>query len=279
MARLVYLIPLLTIALGGLGCTLEWTPAPRLPETSELVKEQLVVHSDFRLPKTHRLVDELVALRTDISRRLGTPLSDEPIHVYLFQSPSDYRQFVTARFPHLPDRRAWFVETDTRLAVFAHWGDTVADDLRHEVTHGYLHSTTQNIPIWLDEGLAEYFESPRGSQGQNDRHLRLLGRRYSDGAWHPDLKRLERMRDPAEMSQQDYAECWAWVVYMMESRTENAELLRNYLARLRATGVVPPVSEFLGEEDPRAGKKMLEMLRDRAASLKPAKRLRETAAD
>ncbi|GIT30210.1 MAG: hypothetical protein Ct9H300mP1_22560 [Planctomycetaceae bacterium] len=32
------------------------------------------------------------------------------------------------------------------------------EDLRHEFTHGVLHSSLKRVPLWLDEGLAEYFE-------------------------------------------------------------------------------------------------------------------------
>jgi hypothetical protein len=67
--------------------------------------------------------------------------------------------------PNLPRRRAFFVETDTRLSVYAYWGDRVAEDLRHEVVHGYLHAVVPHLPLWLDEGLAEYFEVPRGLSG------------------------------------------------------------------------------------------------------------------
>src|SRR6185295_16292773 len=97
--------------------------------------------------------------------------SDEPIHVYLFESGPVFTEFMHAHYPSFPQRRAFFVETDTRLTVYAQWGDRVAEDLRHEVSHGYLQSIIRNLPLWLDEGLAEYFEVPRGTQGFNRPHV------------------------------------------------------------------------------------------------------------
>ena len=41
------------------------------------------------------------------------------------------------------------------------------------MAHGYLHSAFPSIPLWLDEGLAEYFETPRGDAGLNGRHVAL----------------------------------------------------------------------------------------------------------
>ena len=91
----------------------------------------------------------------------------------------------------MPDRRAFFVSDFDRLNVYAWWGDNVGDDLRHEVTHGYLHSTLQEIPLWLDEGIAEYFEVPRGDGGVNRAHVELLAMRLREGTWRPDPGRLE----------------------------------------------------------------------------------------
>ena len=68
---------------------------------------------------------------------------------------------MTRHFPGTPSRRAFFVESPTHLSVYAQWGDRVQEDLRHEVVHGYLHAVLRDIPLCLDEGIAEYFEVPR----------------------------------------------------------------------------------------------------------------------
>ncbi len=145
------------------GCAtyISKSPLPALPDGHDVVLDQLVVHSNFELPGQHRLLQELNAQRADVSNRLGLPISDEPIHVYLFADAGRFGEFMQLRFPTFPHRRAFFVETDTQLSVYAHWGDRVAEDLRHEVAHGYLHAVVQNLPLWLDEGLAEYFEVAR----------------------------------------------------------------------------------------------------------------------
>ena len=93
-----------------------------LPDGQRLIREQLVIHSDFALARHHRLLDELVARRQEIARQLQLPISDERIYIYLFATREDYRNYFTDRFPFYPDRRAFFVESDTRLTVFAHWG-------------------------------------------------------------------------------------------------------------------------------------------------------------
>ena len=44
--------------------------------------------------------------------------------------------------------------------VYAYRHDGSAVDLRHECTHALLHARLPMVPLWLDEGLAKYFEVP-----------------------------------------------------------------------------------------------------------------------
>lgn len=216
-----------------------------LPVRHQSVHGQLIIYRDFDLPQQHRLIEELVALRGDLAVRLKLPTSDEPIHVYLFESDERFHQFIRAYYPDFPVRRAFFVEGDTRLGIYAHWGDRVAEDLRHEVAHGYIHSVLPNVPLWLDEGFAEYFEVPRGQQGRNQPHLDELTARYVDGSWRPHLERLEDFRSAAEMDQTDYAEAWAWVHLLLETTPERRDLLHRFLHELRQNGTTEPLSSFI----------------------------------
>lgn len=215
---------------------------PTVPNENNLVLDQLVVYSNFPLPKQHRLLEDLRSERTLVSTKLNLPLSDEPIHVYLFATADEFKQHARAHFPDISNRRAFFVEGDTRLMVYAYWGDRVAEDLRHEVAHGYLHAVVRDLPLWLDEGLAEYFEVPRGHRGFNPAHAETLINSSGLG-WKPDLRRLEQFTSASDMSQMDYAESWAWMHWLLETTPERQEFLRGYLNRLRETeGVVEPLS-------------------------------------
>ncbi len=251
------------VAMAGLSClsgcvTLAGrTSAATLPDRHGVVLDQLVVHSNFELPGQHRLLQELNAQRADLSIRLALPISDEPIHVYLFADADRFREFMNQRHPTFPDRRAFFVETDTRLAVYAQWGDRVAEDLRHEVAHGYLHAVVQNLPLWLDEGLAEYFEVPRGTDGTNRPHIEELAALAREGRWTPNLRRLETLQTPAQMSQAEYAEAWLWVHWLLETEPPRRQLLQTYLADLRRDAAVAPLSMYLREHGGNAEAKLL----------------------
>jgi hypothetical protein len=239
--------------------------APELPQRNSLVLDQLVIFSNSPLPQHHRLLEELQLQRALLSNTLNLRVSDEPINVYLFPTSDELEAYMRVHFPELPPRRAFFVESDTRLTVYAYWGDRVAEDLRHEVAHGYLHAVVPHLPLWLDEGLAEYFEVPRGSRGLNRPHVDELAAEMARG-WRPSLERLETLSNTGEMTQSHYAESWAWIHFMLETTPERRALLQSYLQSLVA-GVQPePLSARLRRGDPN----LEQQLRDHLAVLRQA---------
>jgi hypothetical protein len=243
------------------GCV-AWSQSAALPSRTSVVRDQLSLHSDFALPRHHRLVEELVALRGDMGAKLDLPASDEPIQVYLFDQASTYNSFLAANYPDFPERRAFFIESDTQLTVIAYWGDRVGEDLRHELAHGYLHSVIPNVPLWLDEGIAEFYESPRGHQGWNASHLALLSKRSQDRLWEPDLRRLESLRDVATMAQVDYAEAWLWTHFLLETTRDRRALVQSYFAELRRSGSAPPLTQFLYSAEPAPEQSLLQHLEE-----------------
>jgi hypothetical protein len=230
---------------------------------------QLVLHADFVLPPEHRMLTELVAERDVIRERLELPVSREPIHVYLFAEEAAYRQHVANRFPGFPERRAIFVETDVELSVYAHWGEAIAEDLRHEVAHGYLHASVPNIPLWLDEGLAEYFEVGRGRRGVNRMHVDYLNGQLAVGGWRPNLPRLEQLAVAANMTQLHYAEAWLWVHFLLESEVGKSSLVQHYLAELRGDGPAAPISDRVRERVEHAETALLEHLKSMTPPVSP----------
>ncbi len=230
-----------------------------LPQRNSLVLDQLVIFSNSPLPQNHRLLEELQLQRSLLSTTLGLRVSDEPIHVYLFPTSDELEAFMRVHFPELPPRRAFFVETDTRLTVYAYWGDRVAEDLRHEVAHGYLHAVVPHLPLWLDEGLAEYFEVPRGLRGLNRPHVDEMAAELARG-WRPGLERLELLTSGGEMTQTHYAESWAWVHFMLETTPERRALLHRYLQTLVAGAQPEPLSVQLHRADPNVDQRFRDYL-------------------
>ena len=113
-------------------------------------------------------------------------------------------------------------------------------------------------PLWLDEGLAEYFEVPRGSQGLNDGHVRQLATEMAIGlaARHGPAGAI--CNRPPSMDQRDYAEAWAWAHLLLETTPERLQLLRAYLADLRSRRLhCEPISARLARLEPDMNKQSL----------------------
>ncbi len=250
----------LLMLMASLGGCRWFTVPPHLPVASSVALDELIVYSDFELPENHRLLRDLELLRADVTGQLSMPVSDEQIQVYVFKTPKRYKKFLREHFPNFPDRRAFFVETDTRLSVYSYWGDRIAEDLRHEVCHGYLHAVVPEIPLWLDEGLAEYFECSRGDAGLNEMHLEQLLEAQDDREWQPDLAHLEQLENVSEMHQIEYAESWLWAHFFLRTTPARKQILQDYLTQCR-THPARPLSKGLLKVEPDAEKNLIAHLK------------------
>lgn len=233
----------------SLGCQSIKTSIPARPDAAltELTPawpgkhsqrvSQYVFFSDFDLKKDDPLFDELSDLRETVVRELQLPPSTAVIQVYLFEDRDKYERFMKARYPDLPKRRAFFVAQpktvggSDELLVFTFWGDRVRQDLRHELTHAILHGSLKDVPLWLDEGLAEFYELPPNAEGVNAKHLEELRR----GPFSPDLARLEQLTQVQQMTPAEYREAWAWVHLLLRGSPPGRQALLAYLHQLRTT--------------------------------------------
>jgi hypothetical protein len=118
------------------------------------------------------------------------------------------------------------------LLVYTFWGDRIQQDLRHELTHALLHSVLVEVPQWLDEGLAEYFEIPQGWSGVNYKHLDHL--QAAGKPFRPNMERLETLREVNDMTMADYREAWAWAHFMLRGNAKAKQVLLTYVHELRS---------------------------------------------
>jgi len=222
------------------------------PAVATSASKQIVLHTDHPLENRQRILDDLAEERGYIAERLKLTAPTTPVHIYLFAQQATYHDHVHAKFPQFPTRRAIFVQADNQLSVYAHGGDHLVEDLRHEATHGFLHAATPNLPLWLDEGLAEFFEVGRGREGLHRAHVDYLLGQQAVANWQPNLERLEKITEAPEMTQLDYAESWLWVHFLLESAGDKSPVLTAYLADLRSGTAENPLSVRLSRRVPDA---------------------------
>jgi hypothetical protein len=194
-------------------------------------------HAEFALAEIQPLLVQLQQLQTDLVQALGIRPVEEPIELYLFRSKGTYDQFLSRNLPKIPYRRALYVKDRGPGRVFAYRGSHFEVDLRHESTHAILHAALPVVPLWLDEGLAAYFENPV--------EKRVYGSPQWDGVrWSlrlggvERLESLERKRRIEEMERGDYRAAWAWVHFMLHGSREARDELARFMADLQSS--TPP---------------------------------------
>lgn len=225
--RLVAIVLLLVA-----GCRVAQPPMG-LPARHTIENEHLIIQSDIKLSRNHALLKDLDHLRDEILSTLDLPHQKQPVTVYLFQDEQRYIEYIRTRYPMLPPRRAYFVGTSKELAVYTYWGERIQEDMRHEFTHGVLHATLKDVPLWLDEGLAEYFEVTGQQTGMNREYAMNLAAAIATG-WKPNLDRLESLDTVEQMQKADYQEAWAWVHFMLNHNEDSRAVLATYLHELRS---------------------------------------------
>jgi hypothetical protein len=214
-------------------------PAPPSPPSRYSFRiPPYVFSSDFEIDRDKPLFEELANLRDQVYHELRLTPGRSAVQVYLFANKERYDEYMHAAYPNLPARRAFFIQQQRALGgtdelmVYTSWGERIQQDLRHELTHALLHSVIRDVPLWLDEGLAEYFELPPSEHGINASHVETL-RRDCGVTYQPDLERLERMKDVNDMKGPEYREAWLWVHWMMQASPETKTVLLTYLQDLR----------------------------------------------
>jgi hypothetical protein len=217
-----------------------------LPGKRSLRLGQYVFLADFEIKADQPLFRELTELRAQVYHGLELSEASPLIQVYLFEDRERYERFIRARYPDLPRRRAFFVAQPHSvggaedLLVYTFWGDRIREDLRHELTHALLHSVLRDVPLWLDEGLAEYFELLPESQEASQRHLEQI--RLAGGtARKPDLPHLEELKEVQQMTPAEYREAWAWVHLILQGNPEARSALIAYLQQLRTNANAGPL--------------------------------------
>lgn len=220
---------------------------PPTPGKSAVRLSQYVFYSDFELDRTSPIFAELAELRDQVFRELALPPGNTVVQVFLFEDFDKYKDYMQARYPDLPRRRAFFISQPRAsggaddLLVYTYWGDHIRQDLRHELTHAVLHSVLREVPLWLDEGLAEYFELPPTSNGVNRLHADELRKSLEPA----DMARLEALTQVDQMRQAEYREAWAWVHLMLRGAPEARRVLLGYLAQLRTNPNPGPLAPRL----------------------------------
>lgn len=198
--------------------------------------ESFSLLSDYQVD-SEDIQERLEQLSIELQSTLGVSSADEPVQIILFESRSNYLTYLGSAVPASRHRRAVFVRKGRLTTIYCYRSDKTMTDLRHEMTHAILHQHLQFLPLWMDEGLAEYFEEEPKARAHSSRTKGLRWR--TAAGWSPDLDRLEKMPAADEIDTSDYRDSWAMCSFLINESDDSRALLRDYLQQIH-DGKAPP---------------------------------------
>ena len=161
-----------------------------------------------------------------------------PVHVIIFSSREAYLRHLERTLPKAPRRTSLFVVRGGRPTILAFDGDSLQKDLLHEAVHALNFSTfgTAQFPLWLDEGMAEWFEADESEQNKihGDLIRGIMGEQRTALAVPLKLTSIERIKTTTRANALSYAVSWAWCRFLGDRSTACHRIWVQYVSDMRS---------------------------------------------
>lgn len=232
-------------------------PVPK-PEPSLRIfpSQYYLIKTDLEAGLAQELARRMDAMHQEYAWRLEIPAPispQRPSQVYLFSHRDDYLRFVGPGFrstggAFMPG--GWMAEQPNTLAAFleGQGRDGMRRTLQHEALHQFVSLTMgDRLPIWLNEGMAQYFEEGLWTEagfllGQvPPRRLRQLDAditakrlipfdqllAMTPAQWQATLNSRGETRGATQ-----YNQAWAMVHFLVNATDATGQPLRNRLIKM-----------------------------------------------
>ena len=205
---------------------------PRLSSwPHEVLAGQFQIHSTVPVGRLQPYLPKIASLPTELMQSLCISVADQPIHIVVLENRESLDSYVQRLLPSAPSRRALYIRHRGPGLVLTYFNASWLTDARHECIHAVLDANHVKVPQWLDEGLAEYFETATNPLLHATHSVAVQSQnRYGQ---IPDLEQMERLPSTAEMSPKDYRDAWGMVAFLLNSSPRAQSALQMYLQDLQ----------------------------------------------
>jgi len=155
-------------ALAWLLATVSLAAPPGLPKTKDWIEvrtRHFTVYSHVSARQTRKIAADLERFRQVLGLITKGFEFDAPVptSIYVFRNDVDLTPYKMAADGTPRNVAGYFMTRPFRsyFAIDASAGATPRRILYHEYLHLLLHATFESLPLWLDEGLAEYYSTFR----------------------------------------------------------------------------------------------------------------------
>ena len=221
--------------IGLLACSILLAGCAVAPPSSRYAGRYGDIYCDTSTPEIEAVREHLDQCVESICGHLR--LDPPPIRtrVLLFPTAPHMSAFLRQHCPQRCHSHAACYETPSDYVITLYSsGDVerILRLLRHEVTHYVLASHFYDMPPWIDEGLACYFEPGQPYGRVNQEKLRRLLPSLSSA----DLRfnGLVSIPSGAHLALGQYAEAWGLTHYLMQHREHGVKSAMRYLRVVRS---------------------------------------------
>jgi len=192
------------------------------------------------------LVALVFADRASFERYAREALGDAVKEVIGFYNQRTNRMVLVDLTGVAPQRRRYMTSREIRRLLSRPGAERTVATVIHEATHQIAYNTGlqrrfSDVPVWVSEGLAMYFEVPDLKSSRGWRGLGKVNPVRARGFLQyfpkrpPDslvqlMKDDKRFRDPQQMHHA-YDEAWAWYFFLMKTRPQQMVQYHQLLAQ------------------------------------------------
>lgn len=201
---------------------------------------QFQIHSTVPIAQLDRFLPKLNSLPMELNLALTISVAKQPIHVVVLESRDAFEAYVKRLLPNAPSRRALYYRHRGPGLVLTYYSPAWLTDARHECTHALLDASGIRLQQWLDEGLAEYFETATGNPLEHATHRVAVQSQLRYGQI-PEIENLEAIDSNSAMSAKDYRDAWSITAFLLNSSVQSKKSFQSYLVDLQnesATGLI-----------------------------------------
>ncbi|MGH9143823.1 MAG: DUF1570 domain-containing protein, partial [Vicinamibacterales bacterium] len=235
--RLTTLLPVLLLACGAAEASgeLRW---------NAVRTESMTVLGDQSVNTLREVASELEQFRAVLGRLSanGQPAHTAPTRVYVFGTRKAFDAFLPVHDGRTAALGGYFqgdVDANTIALSTEGFGEGAAI-VFHEYSHLLVGTAVRSIPVWLNEGLAEYFSTFRLKSGGRSAsiglaigpHVQLLRQRFIPLAQLLDVDQRSALYNEGERRSIFYAESWALTHYLMTELPSGQTLVNHYASAI-----------------------------------------------
>jgi hypothetical protein len=206
-----------------------------------------VLYSTLDLQRIESLAKKLEGYQKELQDVLELSFSIDEIKIVVLRDKLEYDSYLEEHFSKLPKRRALFVQHRGPGLVLTYLHDDWTVDARHECAHAMLHSCRTKLPSWLDEGLAEYFETSLPDRLAHREHAQgvLAQIRYGQV---PSIEELEQWHVDEALESKQYRDAWSVVAFLLHHSPESRAAFQQYLLDLQSGSAAGYLGRRLSRE-------------------------------